>query len=142
MSKQAIPDRVQVHGEPSTTGVVTVGEADNQREVLPIQVKAANVVALLGGPTEAARWLHVSRSQPSRWVKGSELPSPASTRVVIDVDYIFSRLLQVYERDTALTWMRSPNAYLDGASPRTVLREQGPARVVEAIDATLSGSYA
>ncbi len=136
MTTHAVPDQTEA------MEVVTVGDADSRSRVRPIQVKAANVVNLLGGPTEAARWLDVARSQPSRWVKGTELPSPASTRAVIDIDYIFSRLLQLYERDTALTWLRSPNSYLGGATPRIVLREQGPARVVEAIDATLSGSYA
>lgn len=142
MSQQAVPDRTAQHYQIQVPMDLVKDAGADARWDLPIQVKAASLISILGGPTRAARWLHVSRSQPSRWVRGQELPSPTSARAVIDFEYVLSRLLQVYEPKTALTWMDSPNAYLDGAAPRTVLQAQGPARVVAAIDATMSGSYA
>lgn len=107
-----------------------------------IRVKAANVVEVLGGPTRAARILGVARSQPGRWVSGREAPSAGSARRLLDLDYVVSRLEQLYEPATAQTWLTSPNSYLNGSRPLDVLETEGPASVIEAIDASMTGSYA
>lgn len=107
-----------------------------------MQAKAANVVQHLGGPTSVARILGVARSQPGRRVNGTESPSTTSTKHVIDLDYVLSRLDQMYEPDTAVTWLTSPNAFLDGARPLDGLLADGPAEVVGALDASVAGSFA
>jgi hypothetical protein len=106
------------------------------------QAKTANVVKQFGGPTKVARVLKVSKSQPGRWVRGDEAPSPTSAKHLLDLDYALSRLEQLYEPETAQAWLSSPNAYLNGARPLDVLLAEGPADVIEAIDASVAGSYA
>jgi hypothetical protein len=72
-------------------------------EVAVLQAKAANVVQHLGGPTAVARHLRVAKSQPGRWVRGTEAPSAESTKHLLDLEYVLSRLEQLYEPDAART---------------------------------------
>ncbi|MGI8575193.1 MAG: antitoxin Xre/MbcA/ParS toxin-binding domain-containing protein [Egibacteraceae bacterium] len=111
-------------------------------DVAVLQAKAANVVQHFGGATSVARMLRVARSQPGRWVRGTEQPSARSTRHLVDLDYVVSRLAQLYEPATATTWIASPNAFLNGARPIDVLLTEGPAEVIAAIDASVAGSFA
>lgn len=111
-------------------------------KVVILQAKAANVVTRLGGPSNVAKLLQVAKSQPGRWVRGVEAPSERPAKHLLDLDYALSRLEQVYDPDTATTWLTSPNAFLEGARPVDVLLTDGPAAVIEAIDATAAGSYA
>lgn len=108
----------------------------------PLQVKARYVIQRLGGPTATARLVGVAKSQPSRWVEGREAPSPRSRKHLLDLDYVLSRLEDLYEASTAARWLDSPNAFLDGARPMDVLLHEGPGPVIEAVDATIAGSYA
>lgn len=117
-------------------------EVPNVGSVGVLQAKAANVVRHLGGPTSVARVLQVAKSQPGRWAQGLETPSADSARHVLDLDYVLSRLEQVYGSNTAHVWLTSPNAFLGGARPIDVLMLDGPSAVIEAIDAAVSGSYA
>lgn len=110
--------------------------------VVVIQMKAANVVQHLGGPSNVASILRVARSQPGRWVRGVEAPSAKSAKHLLDLDYVLSRLEGVYDSETAETWLTSPNSFLNGARPLDVLLTDGPSKVIEAIDATIAGSYA
>lgn len=128
-----------VRGTARTTGV-RVSASDGT--VTVVQARAAHVVERLGGPTRAAEVLGVARSQPGRWVRGTEAPSAAPARRLLDLDYVLARLEQLYEPATAQVWLRSPNAFLGGASPLDVLAADGPAEVVRAIDAAVAGSYA
>lgn len=114
----------------------------NVGEIAVLQVKAANVVQHLGGTSSVARILKVAKSQPGRWVKGTETPSARSTKHLVDLDYVLSRLEQLYEPESAKTWIASPNAFLSGARPIDVLLTEGPAEVIEAIDASVAGSFA
>jgi len=41
-----------------------------------------------------------------------------------------------------MDWMTSANGFLDNAKPIDVLLRRGPADVVEALKATISGAYA
>jgi uncharacterized protein (DUF2384 family) len=117
-------------------------DVPNVGRIRIIQVKAANVVEHLGGSSATARVLGVARSQPGRWVKGTEAPSAASTKQVVDLDYVLSRLQQLYGPEVAREWLTSPNSYLDGARPLDVLMAEGPSDVIKAIDATIGGAYA
>lgn len=106
------------------------------------RVKAKHVIQRIGGPTATARLIGVATSQPSRWVRGQEAPSARSRKHVLDLDYVLSRLEELYEPSVAARWLESPNSFLDGASPLDVLLLEGPAPVIEAVDATIAGSYA
>lgn len=106
------------------------------------QVKTEHVIERVGGPTAAARLIGVAKSQPSRWARGREAPSARSRRRILDLDYVFSRLEDLYEPEVAARWLESPNSFLGGARPMDVLLQDGPAPVIEAIDATIAGSYA
>ncbi|MGH2750400.1 MAG: antitoxin Xre/MbcA/ParS toxin-binding domain-containing protein [Actinomycetota bacterium] len=106
-----------------------------------MQAKAAHVVDRLGGVTKTARALGVARSQPGRWVKGTEAPSPESARRLMDIDYVLGRLEQIFVPEVAQVWLVSPNAFLGGARPFDVLQREGPAEVIAAIDAAAAGSY-
>lgn len=106
------------------------------------RAKTTYVIERVGGPTATARLFGVAKSQPSRWAKGQEAPSPRSRKHILDLDYVLSRLEDLYEPETAAQWLDSPNAFLDGARPVDVLLHEGPAPVIEAVDATIAGSYA
>jgi len=84
----------------------------------------------------------VSKSQPSRWKSGAELPGPEAARRLVDLDHALSRALLLWEPKTAVTWLESPNGYLDRARPIDVLMTRGSSEVLDALDAALSGAYA
>ena len=106
------------------------------------RAKTTYVIERVGGPTATARLIGVAKSQPSRWVTGQEAPSPRSRKRILDLDYVLSRLEDLYEPEVAARWLDSPNSFLDGARPVDVLLREGPAPVIEAVDATIAGSYA
>jgi len=118
------------------------GQAVAAASLDPMRVKARHVVERLGGPTATARIVGVAKSQPSRWVKGEERPSSTSRKHLLDLEYVLSRLDDLYRPAVALGWLESPNAFLGGARPLDVLLRDGPAPVIEAIDASMAGSYA
>lgn len=98
------------------------------------------VIAALGNNT-VARILGVSRSQPSRWRKGSEQLSPENRKRVSDLDHVLDRLLLELYPDQAGEWLTSPNAHLGGARPIDVLELRGAAQVLPAIDALAQGAF-
>lgn len=96
----------------------------------------------LGGGTALAALLGVNKSQPSQWRNGKETPSSDMQRRIIDLDHVVARAQLVWEPEIALDWLRSANSHLDGAAPLDVLELRGPAEVLDALDAVLSGAYA
>ncbi|MGH2451982.1 MAG: antitoxin Xre/MbcA/ParS toxin-binding domain-containing protein [Candidatus Limnocylindria bacterium] len=94
------------------------------------------------GSNQVADLLGVSRSQPSRWRSGAEGPAAHNQRALLDLDYVITRLHQLWTPDVAAIWLESPNAHLGGATPLDVLRQRGPTDVVQAIDAEAEGAYA
>lgn len=92
------------------------------------------------GSNQVALVLGVSASQPSRWRSGAEGMSADSQRRVLDLDYVMTRLLQLYPAEQALIWLRSHNPRL-GARPIDVLRLRGAGDVVVALDADEAGAY-
>jgi len=95
-----------------------------------------------GGVTKVAAALGVSKSQPSRWKSGVELPGPEAARRLVDLDHVLSRALLLWEPETAVVWLESANGYLDHARPIDVLMTRGSSEVLDALDAALSGAYA
>lgn len=93
------------------------------------------------GNNRVAKLLSVSVSQPSRWRSGKEGMGAENQRKVIDLDYVFGRLEQLFSARQAEIWLTSFNAHL-GARPVDVLRIRGAGPVVEAIDAEAQGAFA
>lgn len=70
-------------------------------------------------------------------------PPPTATTPDGDAyERVMSRARLVWESPVAEVWMHSQNAHLDGARPMDVLALRGPDEVLEALDATIAGSYA
>jgi hypothetical protein len=55
---------------------------------------------------------------------------------------VYSRARLVWGGDTAIVWLESANAFLAGSRPLDVLRTEGPARVLLALDAEMGGGAA
>jgi transcriptional regulator with XRE-family HTH domain len=93
------------------------------------------------GNNHVASLLGVSVSQPSRWRSGAERISADSQRRLLDLDYVYSRLLQLFSMEQSEIWLRSQNAHL-GARPIDVLRLRGPSAILPAIEAEAQDAYA
>lgn len=104
-----------------------------------VRERATFLVDVLGG-AELARWLGVSRSQPTRWRQGAEEPGPEAARGLVDLDHVMARALMLYPADVAVDWLTSSNGYLDGARPVDVLKLRGSADVIAALDAAEGGA--
>ena len=86
--------------------------------------------------------LGVNRSQPSMWKSGKEKLSVESRRKVSDLDHVMNRLLIELYPDRAIQWLQGGNPHINFARPIDVLKANAPSKVVAAIDALSSGSYA
>ncbi|HYO61256.1 MAG TPA: antitoxin Xre/MbcA/ParS toxin-binding domain-containing protein [Actinomycetota bacterium] len=93
------------------------------------------------GNNRLAKLMAVSPSQPSRWRAGKEGIGPENQRRLIDLDYVFGRLEQLFTPRQAEIWLTSSNAHL-GARPIDVLRVRGATPVIAAIDAEAEGAFA
>jgi Protein of unknown function (DUF2384) len=99
-------------------------------------------LARLFGTRGLARLLGVSPSQPSRWQSGQEVPGPLVAPRLVDLDYVVSRLLLLWDESVLLDWLTGPNGFLEGARPIDVILTRGTTDVVDAIQAQASGAYA
>lgn len=109
----------------------------------PFQVKVlVTTESVLGSKAEAARYFDVARSQPGRWINGTERPNPRARRLIQDLDYVWDRLTDERRPEAANIWLRSPNAYLNGVAPLSWLKARGAEEIIAAIDAEEAGSYA
>lgn len=97
---------------------------------------------VFGTKTELAAFLEVSKTQPKRWHDGHESPTPKTQRALFDLAYISDRVFVDMGLDSGGIWLNSPNAFLSGATPLSWLKQHGPSRVIEALDANEAGSYA
>jgi uncharacterized protein (DUF2384 family) len=95
-----------------------------------------------GGVTKLANALDVSKSQPSRWRTGEEVPGPEAAGRLLDLDHVFAYAMQAWDPSVVTDWLESPNGFLAHARPIDVLRQRGASEVVDAIRATISGAYA
>jgi len=108
----------------------------------PLSVQRVEYLLTVFKRAELARWIGVSPSQTSRWASGKERPGPAAAAALIDLEHVFSRARLVWGGDAARIWLESPNAFLSGARPSDVLLTEGPARILEALDAEMWGGAA
>ena len=108
--------------------------------VVPTGQKLARLVESMGN-NWVAEILAVSPSQPSRWRTGKEGISPENARLVTDLEYVISRLLQLYSPALATVWLTSYNAHLE-SRPVDVLHLRGALAVAAAIDAEAQGALA
>jgi hypothetical protein len=102
--------------------------------------KLDRLIGVLGNNRVAAL-LGVNKSQPSRWRTGQERMGPESARRVNDLEYVISRLGQIYSESVAETWLMSQNASL-GGRPADVLKLRGVGPVIAAVDAEEEGAFA
>lgn len=93
------------------------------------------------GNNKLAKLMSVSPSQPSRWRTGEEGIGLENRRRLIDLDYVFGRLEQLFTPRQAEIWLTSSNSHLS-ARPIDVLRVRGAAPVIAAIDAEAEGAFA
>ncbi|GEM_PF-1294163 len=89
-----------------------------------------------------ASLLRVAESQPSRWRRAEEVPSPRVAPILVDLDHIVGRLLLIWDKSVIGDWLTGANAFLDGARPIDVLVSRGSTEVIEAIEAETAGAYA
>lgn len=104
--------------------------------------RVQTAVRAVGSKSKLAVYLGVSRSRPGRWESGEDVPAESALRRIQDLDYVLSRAQRVWTEPVAQTWLLSPNAMLNGATPLDVLKLEGPAPVIAALDAASAGSYA
>ena len=104
--------------------------------------RVAFLSSVLGGHTKVARLLGVSVSQPTRWEKGEETPGLAAAQRIIALDAVVAQLLLVWDRSLITDWLFSANAHLSGARPVDVLKQRGPAEVIDAARAEAAGAFA
>ena len=105
------------------------------------ELQVVRLVELLGNNL-LADLLSVNRSQPSMWKNGKEKLSVENQRKVSDLDHVMNRLLIELYPDQAIQWMQGSNPHLNFARPMDALRVNGPSKVLDAINALSSGSYA
>lgn len=108
--------------------------------VVPTDQKLARLVESMGN-NWVAETLEVSRSQPSRWRTREEGISPENARRVTDLEYVMSRLLQLYSPALAKVWLTSFNIHVEGR-PIDALHLRGALAVAAAIDAEAQGAFA
>jgi len=108
----------------------------------------ADVRPLLGrvvealGTNAAGRLLGADRSQISRWGSGTEPVSAEMGRRIVDLHDILTRILRVYNRESAAMWLVGSEPLLGGARPIDVLALEGASAVIRAIDGITQGAHA
>lgn len=107
-----------------------------------LRVKIAAVTNALGSKSKLAGFLGVARSQPGKWLAGTERPNSESRRHIKDLEYVWDRLTDDQPADVARVWLNSPNSFLDGATPLAWIVRRGPEDVIGAFNAHEAGSYA
>ncbi len=110
---------------------------------MPVDVreKVRAVSRDVGGQAELARLIGVSPSRVSRWLQ-DEVPDSANRRKVEGVEFVLSRLLGMWRRETALKWLYGINAHLRDHRPVDLLAQGRVAEVIRAIEAEETGAYA
>lgn len=127
-------------GRRRVAGPRGVAEASVAYQMLGAPDRVARVVGVLGSNL-TADLLGVSKSQPSRWRSGKERVSAESMQRLVELDYIVSRLLQLWAPGVIRLWMTGHHPHL-GARPIDVLRLRGMRPVIDALDAEEAGAFA
>ncbi|MGC9947824.1 MAG: hypothetical protein ABSF64_15775 [Bryobacteraceae bacterium] len=134
---------MEVHRKPRTWTVMTKTvvfrpSALALADVSPLLVRVVDAL----GTNAAARLLGADRAQVSRWSSGKEAIGSEMGRRIVDLHDILTRILRVYNRETAAMWLVGSEPLLGGARPIDVLAMEGAAPVVRAIDGIAAGAYA
>lgn len=110
---------------------------------MPVSVreKLKAVTRDLGSQSRVADVLGVSRSRVSRWLR-SENPDPENQRKVEGLEFVLTRLLQLWTPDTAVAWLVSRNAHLLDARPISYIADGRITEVLGAIDSAYAMGYA
>lgn len=106
-----------------------------------LQWKVASAVQALGSKSALAGYLDVARTQPGRWMGGSEVPKVDTARLVKDLDYVWDRVTDEMGAEAGSIWLNSANGFLAGTTPLEWLKRHGPGQVIAAFDAAEAGSY-
>ncbi len=104
--------------------------------------RTASVADALGSRSKLATLLAVSASQPTRWIDGDETPNLENARVIVDLDHVIARAGLVWKPAVTTAWLSGHNSFLGGARPIDVIKTEGAAAVIEALDQELAGAYA
>ncbi len=112
-------------------------------EAVPVatRTKLEAVARDLGNQARVARALGVSPSRVSRWLRTEE-PEAENRRKLEGVEFVLSRLLGLYRRETAIAWLQGINPQLGDRRPIDLLAAGRITDVLAAIDADEAESYA
>ena len=107
---------------------------------VPVREKLKAITHDLGSQARVAEALGVSRSRISRWLR-TEQPDPENRRKLEGLEFVLSRLLQVYYPETAVDWLLGMNPFLRDSRPIDLVARGRITEVLSAIDAEEAGSY-
>ena len=109
---------------------------------MPVAVreKLRAVTKDLGSQARVARLLGVSPSRVSRWLRTEE-PDAENRRKLEGVEFVLTRLLDLYQREAAIDWLLGLNGFLGYRRPIDLLASGRIAEVLGAIQADEAGSY-
>jgi transcriptional regulator with XRE-family HTH domain len=85
--------------------------------------------------------LGVSRSQVTRWLRGSGI-DPLNAEKVDLLELVWSNLLRLYERPAALAWLFGVNPLLGERRPIDLIRSGRTEELMRAIRAERSDAFA
>jgi transcriptional regulator with XRE-family HTH domain len=106
-----------------------------------IRTKLRALTDDLGSQARVAEILGVSRSRVSRWLRTEE-PDADNRRKLEGAEFVVSRLLSIFDRETVLDWLWGFNAHLGNRRPMRLLAAGHINEVLAAIDAEESLAYA
>jgi uncharacterized protein (DUF2384 family) len=90
---------------------------------------------------QLADMLGVSRSQVTRWLRGSGIDPLNAERVDL-LELVWSNLLRLYEREAALSWLFGVNPLLGDRRPIDLVRSGRTEDLMRAIRAERSDTFA
>jgi hypothetical protein len=90
---------------------------------------------------QLADLLGVSRSQVTRWLRGSGI-DPLNAEKVDLLELVWSNLLRLYEREAALAWLFGVNPLLGDRRPIDLIRTGRAEELMRAIRAERSDTFA
>jgi transcriptional regulator with XRE-family HTH domain len=90
---------------------------------------------------QLADMLGVSRSQVTRWLRGSGI-DPLNAEKVDLLELVWANLLRLYERDAALAWLFGLNPLLGDRRPIDLIRAGRTEELMRAVRAERSDTFA
>ena len=90
---------------------------------------------------QLAMMLGVSRSQVTRWLRGSGI-DPLNAEKVDLLELVWGNLLRLYEREAALAWLFGLNPLLGDRRPIDLIRAGRTEELMRAIRAERSDGFA